>query len=195
MIEHPVSVAKRCRVVSVAAAALVVLAACSPGGDLPPLPPPASTAYTLGPGDQVRVITFGEQTLTGQFSVEDSGKIAIPLLGPLRAAGLTTRQFADEIDEQLRAKNLIRNPSVSVEIIAYRPVFVLGEVNKPGEYPYRPGMTLLSLVALAGGFTYRAVEDTASVVREERGKPMEGRVGREAPLLPGDVVTIFERIF
>jgi polysaccharide export outer membrane protein len=174
---------------------LALLAGCQPGGDLPTLPAPENTAYTLGPGDQIRVITFGEQTLTGQFAVEDSGRVAIPLLGPLPAAGLTTHQFADSVAAQLRDKNLIRNPSVSVEVATYRPIFVLGEVNKPGEYPYRPGMTLLSVVALAGGFTYRAVEDRASVVRPQDGKPTEGRVGRDAPLLPGDVVTIFERNF
>ncbi len=96
---------------------LLLLSACQPGGNLPPLPPPESTAYTLGPGDQVRVITFGEQTLTGPFSVEDSGNVAIPLLGPVRAAGLTTHQLADAIENQLRGRNLIRNPSVSVEIL------------------------------------------------------------------------------
>lgn len=174
---------------------LLLLSACQPGGNLPPLPPPESTAYTLGPGDQVRVITFGEQTLTGPFSVEDSGNVAIPLLGPVRAAGLTTHQLADAIENQLRGRNLIRNPSVSVEILSYRPVYVLGEVNKPGEYPYRPGMTLVTLVALAGGFTYRAVDDAASVVRSVQGKPIEGRVGRDALLHPGDVVTVFERNF
>ncbi len=186
---------KRRGALSVAFAALVLLSACQPGGDLPPLPAPTNTSYTLGSGDQVRVITFGEQTLTGQFTVEDSGNIAIPLLGPLHAAGLTTHQLAGAIEEQLRGKNLIRNPSVSVEILSYRPVFVLGEVNKPGEYPYRPGMTMLTVVALAGGFTYRAVEDSASVVRDVRGKPTEGRVNRDSPLVPGDVVTIFERMF
>jgi len=178
-----------------ALAVLMVLAACQPGADLPPLPAPANTAYTLGPGDQVRVITFGEQTLSGLFAVDDGGRVAMPLLGAVPAAGLTPGQFADRLAARLRDKNLIRDPSVSVEVATYRPVFVLGEVNKPGEYPYRPGMTLLSVVALAGGFTYRAAEDAASVVRAEQGKPMEGRVGRDAPLLPGDVVTIFERNF
>jgi polysaccharide export outer membrane protein len=176
-------------------AALALLAGCAPGGDLTPLPPPASAAYTLGPGDQVRVITFGEQTLTGQFSVEDSGNVAIPLLGPVHAAGLTTPQLADAIDGQLRGKNLLRNPSVAVEIVTYRPVFVLGEVNKPGEYPYQPGMTVLSVVALAGGFTYRAYEDYAAVVRNDHGKSIEGRAEDGALLQPGDVVKVLERMF
>jgi polysaccharide export outer membrane protein len=196
---HTVDLLTRCRrrgaLSSLAVAPLLLLAACQPGGDLPPMPPPTNTAYTLGPGDQIRVITFGEQTLTGQFSVEDSGNIAIPLLGPIRVAGLTTHQVADAITSQLRDRNLIRNPSVSVEILSYRPVFVIGEVNKPGEYPFRPGMTMLTVVAMAGGFTYRAVEDTASVVRGLNGKPTEGRIGRDALLQPGDVVTVFERVF
>jgi polysaccharide export outer membrane protein len=153
------------------------------------------TAYTLGIGDQVRVITFGEQTLTGQFTVGDNGDIAVPLLDTVHAAGLTTRQLADRISGLLRSKNLFRNPSVSVEVVTYRPVFVLGEVNKPGEYPYQPGMTMLSAVAVAGGFTYRAVDGYASVLRNEHGKPAEGRVGRDALLLPGDVMTVFERNF
>jgi polysaccharide export outer membrane protein len=194
---QPAAESPRRRVIAGAALLLaaMLVAACQPGGNLPPLPPPETTAYTLGPGDQVRIITFGEQTLTGQFSVEDSGNVAIPLLGPLHAAGLTTQQVSEAIAADLRAKNLIRNPSVSVEIVAYRPVFVLGEINKPGEYPYRPGMTMLTVVALAGGFTYRAVEDSASVVRNLHGTPTEGRVGRDALLQPGDVVTVFERNF
>jgi polysaccharide biosynthesis/export protein len=185
----------RLRAATEAFAALALLAGCAPGRDLPPLPPPAHTAYTLGPGDQVRVITFGEQTLTGQFSVADNGNVALPLLGPVPAAGLTTPQLADSIDAQLRGKDLLRHPSVAVEIVTYRPVFVLGEVNKPGEYPYQPGMTMLSVVALAGGFTYRAFEDYAAVVRNELGKPIEGRADDGALLRPGDVVKIMERRF
>jgi polysaccharide export outer membrane protein len=178
-----------------ALAAFLLLAACSPGADLPPLPPPENAVYTLAAGDQVRVITFGEPTLTGQFGVEDSGEIAIPLLGSLHVAGLTTSQLASTIEAQLREKNLIRNPSVSTEIVAYRPIYVLGEVSKPGEYPFRPGMTVLAAVALAGGFTYRAVEDSASVVRTLHAKSIEGLVNRNTLLQPGDVVTVFERNF
>jgi polysaccharide export outer membrane protein len=177
-------------------AAILLLAGCQgPLGDLPPLPPPASAAYTLGAGDQLRLITFGEQTLSGQFAVDDGGNVEIPLLGPQHAAGLTTHQFAEAVAAQLREKNIIRNPSVSAEILSYRPVYVLGEVNKPGEYPYRPGMTVLTVVALAGGFTYRAVEDAVSVVRSTADKSAEGRAGRDALLQPGDVVTVFERNF
>lgn len=174
---------------------LLAAASCAPGGDLPPLPPLSDAAYRLGPGDQVRIITFGEQQLTGDFKVSDSGVIALPLLGPIQASGLTSRQLADVIAVELKRRKLFRDPSVVVEISAYRPIFILGEVSKPGQYPYQPGMTVLTAVAVAGGFTYRAVQDDASVLRSNGGKPEEGLATGATLLQPGDVVTIFERRF
>ncbi len=171
------------------------LSACAPGSGLPPLPAASDTAYHLGAGDQVRVITFGEDTLTGEFRLSDSGNIAVPLLGTVQAEGLTTGQLASRIETDLKQRNLFKNPSVSVEILAYRPFFVLGEVNKPGQYPYQPGMTVLTAVAVAGGFTYRAVESYASIVRDEGKHAMEGKVGRSTVVEPGDTITIFERRF
>jgi polysaccharide export outer membrane protein len=167
---------------------LFLIAACAPGRDLPPLSEAMAGPYRLGPGDQVRIITVGDESLTGEFRVDDAGRIAVPMLGSLRAGGLTSEALGDE-------GGLIRAPSVSVEVIHYRPIFVLGEVNKPGEFSYQPGMTLLTAVALAGGFTYRAVEDYASVVRNANGRATEARAGRASPLQPGDVVTVFERRF
>ena len=135
-------------------------------------------AYSLGPGDQVRIITFGEDNLTGEFRVNDSGNIALPLVGAVHAAGLTSGDLEAAVAAALRRGNLVRNPSVAVEVIAYRPIYVLGEVNKPGQYPYQPGMTVVTAVAVAGGFTYRAIEDYAGVVRTSRG---QGRRGQGQP--------------
>ena len=175
---------------------LLAVAGCgAPGGDLPPIPTAQSDDYHLGAGDQVRIITFSDEQLTGDFRVNDSGNIALPLLGPVRAQGLTTNQLEGRVAQALKDKNLYRDPSVAVEVISYRPVFVLGEVSKPGQYPYQPGMSVLTSVAVAGGFTYRAVKDTASVVRDVNGKPEEFRADRETPLRPGDVVNIYERHF
>jgi polysaccharide biosynthesis/export protein len=173
----------------------LVASNCTPGGGLPPLPPSPIGAYRLGPGDQVRIITVGEDTLTGEFRVDDSGRIAVPMLGAVPAAGLNPEALGRAVGAALDRKGLMRAPSVSVEVIRYRPIFVLGEVSKPGEFDYQPGMTLLSAVALAGGFTDRAVETHASVVRSANGHTTEGRAGRETALQPGDVVTIFERRF
>ncbi|HSU05150.1 MAG TPA: polysaccharide biosynthesis/export family protein, partial [Acetobacteraceae bacterium] len=174
---------------------LLLLSACSPGRDLPPLPPTASGGYRLGPGDQVRIISVGDDSLTGEFRIDDSGRIAVPMLGSMPASGLSPSALGDSVRSALMRGGLVRAPSVSVEVIRYRSIFVLGEVNKPGEFPYQPGMTLLSAVALAGGFTYRAVEQSASVVRTENGRSAEWRAGRASLLQPGDVITVFERRF
>jgi polysaccharide export outer membrane protein len=172
-----------------------VLTACNPSGDLQPLPEAQKTTYTLGVGDKVRVITFGNEALTGEFRVNDAGKIAVPLLGSVPAAGLTPEKLQANIAGELESRNLLHKPNVSVEITEYRPVFVLGEVNRPGEYPYKPGMTVLSAVSTAGGFTYRAVTDEASIVRTTEGTTTEGTVTRRSLVQPGDVITIFERHF
>jgi polysaccharide export outer membrane protein len=133
--------------------------------------------------------------LTGEFRVNDSGAVALPLLGTIQAAGLTTAELERTIGADLVKAQLIRDPSVSVEVLAYRPIFVLGEVNKPGQYAYQPGMTVVTAVAVAGGFTYRAVEDRAAIVRSVDGKAVEGRAERQTYVQPGDVITIFERRF
>ena len=172
------------------------LPACStPGADLPPIPSADSSTYRLGAGDQVRIITFSDEQLTGEFRVNDGGTIALPLLGSVKAAGMTTSQLEGQIASELRRRNLYKDPSVSVEVIAYRPFFVLGEVTRPGQYPYQPGMTVVTAVAVAGGFTYRAVEDRASIVRTIDGKAVEGSAERETFVRPGDVITIYERRF
>jgi polysaccharide export outer membrane protein len=143
----------------------------------------------------VRIVTFGEDRLTGQFAVDDSGKIAVPLLGVLPAVGLTTAELDNVIKQRLEDKKILVDPSVSVEVVGYRPIFVLGEVSKPGQYPYQPGMTVLTAVAVAGGFTYRAQTEDASILRQINGHAVEGRVPRGMDVQPGDVITVFERYF
>ncbi len=174
---------------------LSFLAACAPWSDLPPLPDYQASAYRLGGGDQIRIITYGEDQLTGEFRVDDQGRIAVPLLGGVQAAGLTPQQLEERLAGELRQHNLMRNPSVSVEVLAYRPIFVLGEVAKPGQYPFQPGMTVLTSAAIAGGFTYRAVQDHAAVIRTTSGKAVEGLAVPSTLLAPGDVVKVFERQF
>jgi len=113
----------------------------------------------------------------------------------VRAAGLTSTELEAAVAAALRRGKLVHNPSVAVEIIAYRPIYVLGEVNRPGQYPYQPGMTVVTAVAVAGGFTYRAVEGYAAIVRSTEGKAMEGKATRQTFVQPGDVITVLERRF
>ncbi len=143
----------------------------------------------------VRLITVGDDQLTGEFRVGDSGTIALPMLGGMHAAGMTPEALATRVTDALVKNNLYTKPSVSVEITAYRPIFVLGEVSKPGQYPYQPGMTMVTAAAVAGGFTYRAVVDYASIVRTGDGEAIEGKATRQDFIQPGDVITIFERRF
>jgi polysaccharide export outer membrane protein len=176
--------------------AVTLMAACStPADSLPPIPAAAPGEYHLGAGDQVRIITFSDEQLTGEFRVADDGNIALPLLGPVKAAGLTTAQLEGVVAQNLREKNLYKDPSVSVEVIAYRPVFVLGEVNRPGQFPFQPGMTVVTAIAVAGGFTYRAIDDKFTIVRNAEGKSVEGSATRQTPVRPGDVITVYERRF
>lgn len=176
-------------------AACLALSACAPGSALPPLPQTTASNYTLGTGEQVRVVIFGQTQLTGLFTVNDLGNISVPLLGDVPARGRTTDELAQAISTELQQRKLLNNPSVSVEIAKYRPVFILGEVEKPGQYSYEPGMTALTLVAVAGGFTYRAQTGYVSVLRKVDGRVIEGRAPRGEEIEPGDVITIFERYF
>jgi polysaccharide biosynthesis/export protein len=175
----------------------VFVAACSsPGADLPPLPDAAGGPYRLEAEDQVRITVFEDERLSGEFRVADSGAVAIPLLGPVPVRGLTVSEAESLIRRELQRRQLLRDAGVAVQITTYRPIFVLGMVERGGQFPFQPGMTVLSAVALAGGFNYRAIQDRVSVTRTDaQGQSAEFRAERAARLQPGDVVTVFERRF
>ena len=172
-----------------------VLTGCAPGRDLPVLASKPGEEYRLGAGDSVRIITYGEDPLSGEFHVNDQGTIALPLAGVVQAGGKTPRELQEAVTEALKKGDVLKKPSVSVEVLTYRPIYVLGEVNKPGQYPWQPGMSVVSAAAVAGGFTYRAVEGYAGVVRTVDGEAFEGKASRQASIRPGDVITVFERRF
>ncbi len=176
---------------------LLALAACeTPGAGLPALPEGERSAYRLGPEDKVRVTVFNDPRLTGEFRISDAGALALPLIGSIQAGGKTVPEVEREIERVMTRRNLFRDPEVAVNVIEYRPIFVLGQVERGGSFPYQPGMTTLSAVALAGGFNYRALRDYVSVTRvAEDGRAQEFRANRQSLLLPGDVVTVFERRF
>jgi len=174
---------------------ILALSGCTEGADMAALPDYTPGGYKLGGGDQIRVITFGSDQLSGTFHVDDQGSVAMPLVGNVSASGLTAPQFQTKLQEELAAQKFVRDPHVSVEVLSYRPIFVLGEVNKPGQFAYSPGMTMLTAVAVAGGFTYRAVESYASDVRTAGGPATTGKITPQTFLAPGDVIKIYERHF
>jgi polysaccharide biosynthesis/export protein len=197
--EVPVSsetlITKRRFIWVIAALSSASLSSCAPGRDLPWLDDPKTDPYHLGTGDQLRITVFGQDQLSDVFRVDEGGEVAIPLIGPVKATGSTTTLLAAKIADVLRTKNLLSGANVTVSITTFRPIFLMGEVARPGQYPYQPGMTMLTAVAVAGGFTYRAVKDYAGVVRTQAAKPERGRVRPEGLIAPGDVITVFERFF
>ena len=150
--------------------------------------------YRLGSGDKVRVTTFGEEALTGEFFVGGSGKVAMPLVGELDAAGLTAREFQTRVETALK-DGYLRDPRVSVEVLTYRPFYILGEVTKPGEYPYTNGLTVLNAVATANGFTYRANKNKVFIKRADAAKEEEYPLTSNTQVAPGDTIRIGERFF
>lgn len=153
----------------------------------------AAPAYTLDSGDRVRIVIFRHEDLSGEFEVDGTGAFAMPLIGEVDAAGLSTRQLEERIAERLRDGYLV-DPQVSIEVLNYRPFFILGEVNQPGQYPYASGMSVINAVALAGGFTFRAKENGIAVQRGGSGAP-QVVVTPDTPILPGDIIRVPERFF
>lgn len=150
--------------------------------------------YRLGSGDRLRVTVYGEPTFSGDFAVSDSGEIAMPLVGTVKAGGMTLAQFRDLASKTL-ADGYLNNPKLAVEILNYRPFYILGEVNKPGEYPFSVGLTVPKAVATANGFTYRGNKN--SVFIKHDGEPAEHEFHMDPSMLvqPGDVIRIKERYF
>lgn len=149
--------------------------------------------YRLGPGDQIRITVFNEPDLTGPYTVGAQGMIAYPLVGSIRAGGLTVTEFTTALQSALAA--YVRSPSVAVEITNYRPFFILGEVQRPGTYPYSASLTVPNAVATAGGFTYRANRSRVFIRRANENVERSYPLTVATPVLPGDTVRIGERLF
>ena len=150
--------------------------------------------YRLGSGDRVRVSVFGEPSLSGDYQVDGLGKLAFPLIGQVQAGGLTASGLQAKLSAAL-SPDYVKNPSVSVEILSYRPFYIVGEVRTPGSYPYVAGMSVINGVALAGGFTYRAKKGDFYLTRTVGSKKVQLDATPETPVEPGDVITVRERFF
>jgi polysaccharide export outer membrane protein len=150
--------------------------------------------YTLDSGDKLRVVVFGQDTLSNNYTVDAEGRVSLPLIGAVNARGLTTAQLSGSIAARLK-QSYIRDPSVAVEVEVYRPFFVMGEVTYPGQYPYVPNMTVENAVAIAGGFTPRAYKDRVTVTRKVQGVATHTERPLRDPIRPGDTLEIGERWF
>ena len=154
----------------------------------------ADPTYTLGSGDKLRVIVYGQEDLTNSYAVDTAGRIDMPLIGFVPARGLTTSRLAAAIARRLR-NGYIRDPHVAVEVEAYRPFFILGEVTHPGQYPFVSHMTIETAVAIAGGYTPRAYRWSAEVTRPTPDGPVKLQGPPMFLLKPGDTVLVTGRWF
>lgn len=152
--------------------------------------------YRLAPGDKMHVIVFGEETLTGDYVLTSAGNLSFPLVGSIPATGKTVEQLQVALAAAL-ADGYVKNPRVSMQVISFRPFYILGEVNKPGEYPVSTGLTLEQAVASAGGYTYRANTRRILVKRaaETNEKLLDLRNAGTIVIRAGDTIRIKERHF
>ena len=155
---------------------------------------PTEGPYRLDSGDKLRVVVFGQEGLSNSYTVDPSGSITMPLIGAVPARGATTAALAQAISAKLR-QGYIREPHVAVEVEAYRPFFILGEVTLPGQYPYVANMTVETAVAIAGGYTPRAFKFQVEVSRPVDGATVRQKVPPTFQVRPGDTVIISERWF
>ena len=168
--------------------------AVAPVAYVAPAPARHDAAYHLDAGDKLRVVVYGQEGLTNTYAVSAGGSITMPLIGSVPARGRTTAGLAADIAAKLRA-GFIREPSVAVEIEAYRPFFILGEVAAPGQYPYVPNMTVESAVAIAGGFSPRARRDSVTITHSDVSGTARYVVPPGSAVSPGDTVLVGERWF
>jgi polysaccharide export outer membrane protein len=151
-------------------------------------------AYRLGSADKLRVTVFGEEALSGEFLVNGSGQVSMPLIGEVQASGLTLPQFQERVAAAL-ADGYLNEPRVSAEVLNYRPFYILGEVKKPGEYPYTAGLTVVNAVATAEGFTYRADTRRVYIKRADSTAENPYPLTTAIQVAPGDTIRIGERFF
>ena len=154
----------------------------------------ASAPAQLQPGDKIRITVYGEDKLSGDYQLDQSGQISLPLAGTITAQGLTQAELEQALAKKFRSEYL-RNPKVTVTIATLRPFYMMGEVTKPGEYPYKSGLNVLTAMAIAGGPTYRASRNTVQIQRRGETTMREYPISASVPVLPGDVIRVPERYF
>lgn len=158
-------------------------------------PSGAGLAAALQAGERIKITVYGEEALTGEYDVSPGGTVTMPLIGSVRAAGVTPNEFGRALERKYRGGGFLQDPHVSVAIVTFKPFYVLGEATTPGEYPYRSGLTVHSAVAMAGGFTYRASKSVVLIRHTGDDVWREYSLTEPVPIAPGDLIRVPERYF
>lgn len=192
------------RGVAAALAVCAALAGCGGDGDAE-LPIATETlglpqqrgelaSYRLGAGDRITIAVFGHPDLSGEFEIDGNGLIAYPLIGQIKGGGQTVEELQAIIADDLN-RQFVVDPRVAIEVMNFRPFFILGQVNAPGSYPYLSGLNVRQAVAIAGGYTRRARQDEVVIVRRDGETEKRYRATPNAPVLPGDTIEAIRRLF
>ena len=155
---------------------------------------PTDSDYKLGPGDRIIIKVFGEEDLSMDVRINDTGRLNYPFLRELVVQGLTVTELEQLITRGLK-DSYLRDPTVTVLIAEYRPFFVNGEVQRPGGFPYQPKLTVEQAIALGGGFTQRASHSRIDVIRASDPQHKAARIELTDPVFPGDIITVKQSIF
>lgn len=150
--------------------------------------------YRLGSGDKIEINIFGGDNMTGVYTVNGAGFISVPLVGNIYVRSLTINELQEKLVSELKPDYLL-NPQVNIQVLNYRPFYIIGEVSNPGSYPYVDGMSYLNAVAIAGGFSYRAKTNYVLVIRRDDPEQKEQKITIDKGVLPGDIIRVDERLF
>ncbi len=179
-----------------AATCLALLGGCASGiGDLPPLESVAAPELRLAPGDKVRIAVQDLDSMDGDYIIDETGSVSLPLVNQVEVAGLSYVQMQNAIADRLIEVDVLKNPNVTVQPLELRPVYIMGEVRSPGEYAFRQGLTVFAAVSMAGGYTYRAKTGEVVVTRSIGDEQTTGIATEDSPILPGDRIRVYERWF
>jgi protein involved in polysaccharide export with SLBB domain len=152
----------------------------------------ATAPAKLQPGDKIKITVYGEDKLSGDFQLDQAGQISLPLAGTIKAQGLTQAELEKALAKKFRSEYL-KDPKVTVTIATLQPYYIMGEVEKPGQYPYQSGLNVLTALAIAGGPTYRANRNTVEIQRNGETTMRDYPISTTVPILPGDVIKVPER--
>ncbi len=182
-------------------AAAVLLSACAGGSlsssqqqALAVAEAAAAAPPKLQPGDKITITVYGEESLSGNYQLDQSGQISLPLAGTVEAKGLTQAQLEHLLAKKFRSEYL-KHPRVTVTITTLQPYYIMGEVKNPGQFPYQSGLNVLTALAIAGGPTYRASRTNVEIQRRGDSRMHDYPISAKVPILPGDVIKVPQRYF
>lgn len=179
-----------------AAICLAATGGCTTGiEDLPPLENVGVAEIRLAPGDRIAIAVQEVEPMSGEYIVDETGVISLPLINQLRVSGQSYVEVQNAIAAQLIAADVVKAPNVTVQPLELRPIYILGEVRQPGEYAFRQGMTVFAAVSMAGGYTYRAKTGEVAVTRMVGDRSMTAVASEDSVVMPGDRIRVYERWF